>query len=42
VQEFELSEFGVEVGGDIGDLFEDLESLIFDVHGAEAGAHPLG
>ncbi len=35
MQEFELSELGVEVGGDFGDLFEDLESLIFDVQGAE-------
>ena len=32
----------VEVGGDFGDSFEDVEVLVFDVHGAEAGAHPLG
>ncbi len=27
---------GVEVGGDFGDLFEDLESVVFEVDGAEA------
>jgi len=32
----------VEVGGDFGDSFEDIEVLVFDLHGAEAGAHPSG
>ncbi len=27
---------GVEVGGDFGDAFEDLESFVFEVDGAEA------
>lgn len=27
---------GVEVGGDFGDLFEDLETFVFEVDGAEA------
>ncbi len=27
---------GVEVGGNFGDLFEDLESFVFEVDGAEA------
>jgi len=36
VQEFEFSELGVEIGGDFGDLFEDLESFVFEVDGAEA------
>ncbi len=32
----ELGELGVEVGGDFGDLLEDLESFVFEVDGAEA------
>jgi len=35
VQELEFGELGVEFGGDFGDLFEDLESLVFEVEGAE-------
>jgi len=31
-----LGELGVEVGGDFCDLFEDLESSVFEVDGAEA------
>ncbi len=27
---------GVEIGGDFGDLLEDLESFVFEVDGAEA------
>jgi len=27
---------GVEIGGDFGDLLEDLESFVFKVDGAEA------
>ncbi len=33
--EFEFAELGVEVGGDFGDAFEGLESLVFDVDYAE-------
>jgi hypothetical protein len=36
VEEFEFGELGVEICGDFGDAFEDLESLIFNVQGAEA------
>ncbi len=38
----EFGELGVEIGGDFGDLLEDLESLVFEVDGAEAGADPIG
>ena len=31
-----MGELGVEVGGDFGDLLEDLESFVFEVEGAEA------
>ena len=31
-----MGELGVEVGGDFGDLLEDLESFVFQVDGAEA------
>ena len=31
-----MGELGVEVGGDFGDLFEDLESSVFEVDGADA------
>ena len=34
--ELEFAELGVEVGGDFGDAFEGLESLVFDVDYAEA------
>jgi hypothetical protein len=34
--EFEFAESGVEVGGDFGDVFEGLESLVFDVDYGEA------
>jgi len=36
VQEFECGELGVEIGGDFGDVFQDLESFVFEVDGAEA------
>ena len=31
MEEFEFGELGVEVGGDFGDAFEDLETWVFDV-----------
>ena len=31
-----FGELGVEIGGDFGDLLEDLESFVFEVDGAEA------
>ena len=34
--EFEFAELGVEVGGDFGDAFKGLESLVFDIDYAEA------
>ncbi len=34
--EFEFAELGFEVGGDFGDAFEGLESLVFDVDYGEA------
>ena len=34
--EFEFAEFGVEIGGDFGDAFDGLESLVFDVDYGEA------
>ena len=36
MEEFEFGELGVEVGGDFGDLLEDLETWVFEVQGAEA------
>jgi len=34
-EDYEFAELSVEVGGDFGDAFEGLESLVFDVDYAE-------
>ncbi len=41
VEEFEFGELGVEIGGDFRDAFENLETWVSDVQGAEADALEL-
>ena len=41
MEEFEFGELGVEVGGDFGDLLEDLEAFVFEVDSAEADSLEL-
>ena len=40
--DFKFAELGVDVGGDFGDAFQGLESLVFDVDHAEADGLDLG